>query len=400
MGRELRAVATRSSSRRSSSTRPDLATDVVHRADDQERRTARGRAACTGRPARTSARRRMSREDQLAAGRHRDVHATDGDHRHAHVQRGPRERDQADRAADADVDPRWAATTSGACISVATPIATTRAKNRIDQRLHRLTVNAGTGGDLRSLDVLRAGLPAARSVGNYVQEGLLFRIPNTNCVVHLGTTFSATAQVSQVQATAQGLEGRGWRPSAVAARNRVHLGVLFEVASAARVRTASNSTTAAAAAAFSDSMPPGIGIVTRVSAAASKRALNARALVADRDRQRPCAVASHRDRRPPRATVAATCPPCARNAPPMPRRSTSSTIVVRKCAPCAGAQHLGRPRERAVLRQQHLVDAGRRRRAQDRADVARVLQVVEQQMETSRVAALRMPASAPPPVRR
>ena len=45
--------------------------------------------------------------------------------------------------------------------------------------------------------------------GNYIQEGLLYRIPNatyTNAA-YASTTFTVTAQVTQVKVTAQGLEG-------------------------------------------------------------------------------------------------------------------------------------------------------------------------------------------------
>ncbi len=130
-------------------------------------------------------------------------------------------------------------------------------------------------------------------------------------------------------------------------------------------------------------MPPGIGMRTRRSASPASLGRQSGTLVADGDRQRP------RQRR--RVEVG-----------PAMRDGGGDLATLRAEPRCPGgevdvfhdlreevralarAQHLGRPRERAVLRQQHLVHARRRRGAQDRADVARILQVVEQQVKGQR----------------
>ena len=149
---------------------------------------------------------------------------------------------------------------------------------------------------------------------------------------------------------------------------------------APRRRTTSNRHTAAAAAAFSDSMPPGIGIVARsVAAAASAgdrpapslpRATATRPLHRRVEQRHPAL----RDRRDQLAAGRGVAPrPCG--------QVDVLGDVEMEMGAHRRAQHLRRPGERAVLRQQRQRDPRGRGGAQDRADVAGILQVVEQHAE-------------------
>ena len=154
--------------------------------------------------------------------------------------------------------------------------------------------------------------------------------------------------------------------------------------------THSNRQTAAAAAALIDSMPPGIGIVTPRCLATSAGESPAPSLPIA-SATRPSSVVAKRSRRPRRRDhhVAARQRDSRR-----PRREIDILVdLEQEMRALPRAQHLRRPRERAVPRQQHLVDTRGGRRAQHRADVAGILDIVEQQAEIRR-RRRRGPASA------
>ena len=66
-----------------------------------------------------------------------------------------------------------------------------------------------TGGTLQ-LDLSTSPTAVCRLSGNFVQDGQLYRIPDASYVC--GTAFSSTASVTQVKATAQGIEGQWVAP--------------------------------------------------------------------------------------------------------------------------------------------------------------------------------------------
>ena len=148
-------------------------------------------------------------------------------------------------------------------------------------------------------------------------------------------------------------------------------------------RTHSNSTTAAAAAALSDSTSPGHRDREAVARDIEHRRREPSAFVADRNCQRPgelraieidTALAHRRHD----ASAART-----ERARP---RGQVNVLVHRQVEvrAHAGAQDFRRPGERAMRRQERMRDAGGGGGAQHRADVARILHVVEQQAESPR----------------
>jgi len=62
-----------------------------------------------------------------------------------------------------------------------------------------------TGGKL-TFDFTVSGGGTCRLEGAFVQEGQVYRIPDGTYVC--GTTFSATAQLSRIKATGEGIEGQ------------------------------------------------------------------------------------------------------------------------------------------------------------------------------------------------
>jgi hypothetical protein len=71
------------------------------------------------------------------------------------------------------------------------------------------TVTQNTGGSL-VIDFGTSATATCRLAGGYFQEGQLYRMPDA--AYTCGTTFSSTAAVSQIKATAQGIEGQ-WSAS-------------------------------------------------------------------------------------------------------------------------------------------------------------------------------------------
>ena len=220
--------------------------------------------------------------------------------------------------------------------------------------------------------------------GTSVQNGLLYSIPFATYVCTDG--LNTTASVFNVKQTAQGIEGQIFAPVglAIAGKTRAfqRCGTERPFGRVRRCRTHSNSTTAAAAAALSDSAPPGMGMVTRVSASfisASERPAPSL----------PIAIATRR-RNFRRVEVGAAASDRGHHASMATKRSCPGAEVDilddrrKEMRALRRPQYLRRPRERAVLRQQHLFHAGRRRGAQNRADVARVLHVLQQQVKGPR----------------
>ena len=172
-----------------------------------------------------------------------------------------------------------------------------------------------------------------------------------------------------------------------------------DASAASRCRTHSNRHTAAAAAALSDSTPAASGSSRAASPApASARESPAPSLPIASAIAPPRAPRTGRRRRRRRSRRRR------RRSRDKPRahagRSTSSWMSTQEMRALPRAQHLGRPRERAMLRQQHLRHAGRGGGAKHRADVARILHVVQQQAEIGEAAAAAAAASARRPARR
>ncbi len=125
---------------------------------------------------------------------------------------------------------------------------------------------------------------------------------------------------------------------------------------------------------MSDSTAPGIGILIRSRAAASSSAADTLPFGAEDPGQRAfpmCFVER-------RGTVQTGH---RRRSPIIGHEGAKIGILVdgqREMRALPGAQHLRRPGRGTTRRQQGLPDTGRRRRAQQRADVARILNAVEQ----------------------
>ena len=180
-------------------------------------------------------------------------------------------------------------------------------------------------------------------VGALTQNGPIHSIPERDLQLHRRAQYRGVGKRYQDHGAGH-RRGASPRPAlaADAARMRVSPRSYIDAAwaCARRRRTHSNSTTAAAAAALSDSAPPGMGMVMRASGFVQQRRGEARAFVADRDGQACAAVPSRKGPRRRGPTVAITRP-LGRNARAQATRSTSSTIAVRKCAPCPARNTLG-----------------------------------------------------------
>jgi hypothetical protein len=76
------------------------------------------------------------------------------------------------------------------------------------QQFFNLAVAQVVGGSLQLDFALTSG--TCRMAGNYIQDGQLYRIPNGSYTC--GTSFATSVQVSQIKATAQGIEGQWVAP--------------------------------------------------------------------------------------------------------------------------------------------------------------------------------------------
>ena len=114
-----------------------------------------------------------------------------------------------------------------------------------------------------------------------------------------------------------------------------------------------------------------------------------RAFVAHQEGDAARAGRCRRARPSPRPRARRVRPP--KDGDEAPRGPTPSTMFSAKCAPCPARSTLGDQAKAQVRREQHVLHARRRGAAQERADVSRVLQVLEREAEARAGAARRAP---------
>ena len=151
-------------------------------------------------------------------------------------------------------------------------------------------------------------------------------------------------------------------------------------------RTHSNRPTAAAAATFSDSAAARASVSSRPSSASlAQRVRQARAFVADRERDARAERGASNSDVPPVATVATTLTPSRRS----PRADAgeirpSSWMASWKCAPCPARSTFGDHANAQSFDRNASATPNGRRRTQHRTEVARILDRLEQHAEVDR----------------